>query len=77
MEIGFDYTRRQAIDSALNLLRQKALQKGANPEHLEMDVHEEIQFNMVRGFNSTGKNIRVKVQIKPGLIAGYDLGPET
>ncbi len=77
MEIGFDYTRRQAIDSALNLLRQKALQKGANPEHLEMDVHEEIQFNMVRGFNTTGKNIRVKVQIKPGLIAGYDLGPET
>jgi hypothetical protein len=27
---------------------------------------------MVRGFYTTGKNIRVKAQIKPGLIHGYD-----
>jgi hypothetical protein len=27
---------------------------------------------MVRGFNTTGKNIRIKVQVKPGLIHGYD-----
>jgi hypothetical protein len=27
---------------------------------------------MVRGFATTGKNIRVKVQITPGLIHGYD-----
>jgi hypothetical protein len=26
----------------------------------------------VRGFNTTGKNIRVKVQVKPGLIHGYN-----
>ena len=77
MEIGFDYTSQQAIDSALNLLRQKALQKGADPDQLEMEVHEDIQFNMVRGFNTTGKNIRVKVQIKPGLIPGYDSGQKT
>jgi len=37
-----------------------------------MEVLEALQFNMVRGFNTTGKNIRVKVQVKPGLIHGYD-----
>jgi hypothetical protein len=37
-----------------------------------MEVVEALQFNMVRGFKTTGKNIRVKVQVKPGLIQGYD-----
>jgi hypothetical protein len=37
-----------------------------------MEVLETLEFNMVRGFNTTGKNIRVKVQVKPGLIHGYD-----
>jgi N-methylhydantoinase A len=27
---------------------------------------------MVRGFTTSGKNIRVRVQVKPGLIHGYD-----
>jgi len=53
-------------------LRTKAVKRGANPDHLEMEVLEKLEFNMVRGFNTTGKNIRVKVQVKPGLIHGYD-----
>jgi hypothetical protein len=31
-----------------------------------------MQFNMVRGFYTTGRNLRVRVQVKPGLIHGYD-----
>jgi hypothetical protein len=27
---------------------------------------------MVRGFYTSGKNIRVRVQVKPGLIQDYD-----
>jgi N-methylhydantoinase A len=27
---------------------------------------------MVRGFTTSGRNIRVRVQVKPGLIHGYD-----
>jgi N-methylhydantoinase A/oxoprolinase/acetone carboxylase beta subunit len=61
-----------AIQQALELLRIKALERGANPDYLEMEVIEALQFNMVRGFNTTGKNIRVNVQVKPGLIHGYD-----
>ena len=61
-------TRSQAFE----LLRIKAIERGANPDYLEMEAIEALQFNMVRGFNTTGKNIRVKVQVKPGLIHGYD-----
>jgi hypothetical protein len=27
---------------------------------------------MVRGFSTTGKNIRVRAQVRPGLINEYD-----
>jgi len=67
---GFDTDA--ALHRAFELLRAKAVDRGANPDYLEMEVLENLQFNMVRGFNTTGKNIRVKVQIKPGLIQGYD-----
>ena len=61
-----------AVKNAFDLLKQKALQRGANPDNIEMEVLENIKFRMVRGFSTTGENIRVKVQVKPGLIHGYD-----
>jgi N-methylhydantoinase A/oxoprolinase/acetone carboxylase beta subunit len=70
IEHGFDTDA--AIHQAFELLRAKAVKRGANAEYLEMEVLESFQFNMVRGFNTTGKNIRIKVQVKPGLIHGYD-----
>jgi N-methylhydantoinase A/oxoprolinase/acetone carboxylase beta subunit len=60
-----------AIQQALSLLKEKAIQRGAIPENLETEIVEALQFNMIRGFETTGKNIRVKVQVKPGLIHGY------
>ena len=54
------------------MLEAKAIDRGAHTDFLEMEVLEALEFNMVRGFNTTGKNIRVKVQVKPGLIHGYD-----
>ncbi len=67
-----NFTSRDAVKQAMKLLKEKALKRGANPKYLEMDVLEEMAFNMVRGFYTTGKNIRVKVQVRPGLIHGYD-----
>jgi hypothetical protein len=32
---------------------------------------EEHEFNMVRGFSTVGRSIRVRAQIKPGLIRPY------
>ncbi len=70
--ISDGYGLEAATAQALDLLRVKALARGANPDYLEMEVVESQQFNMVRGFTTSGKNIRVRVQVKPGLIHGYD-----
>ncbi len=67
-----DYRLEQAEAQALELLRKKAVERGANPDFLEMEVVERQVFNMVRGFNTAGRNMRVRVQVKPGLIHGYD-----
>ena len=61
-----------AIQQALILLKEKAIQRGAIADNLETEIVEALQFNMIRGFETTGKNIRVKVQVKPGLIHGYE-----
>jgi len=48
------------------------MQIGAYTADLETEVLEEHQYNMVRGFLTTGQNIRIKVQVKPGLIHEYE-----
>ncbi len=70
--IPVNYTKDDAIRTTLELLRKKAIARGANPDHLELEVVEAFSFNMVRGFRTTGKNIRIQAQVKPGLIHGYD-----
>ena len=67
-----NFSAQEAIDIAFDLLRNKAVGRGANPEHLEMELLENMQFNMIRGFSTTGKNIRIRAQVKPGLIHGYE-----
>jgi N-methylhydantoinase A len=69
--IKADFSKQHAIDLAFDLLKAKALREGADDRDLEMDLLEDLQFNMVRDFRTTGRNIRVKVQIKPGLIHDY------
>ena len=69
-KIGATFTRDNAETLALALLREKAMAMGAEPEHMTMEVIEAVQFNMVRGFSTTGKNIRIKAQLKPGLVSG-------
>jgi hypothetical protein len=66
-----DFRMQQAKDLAGELLQAKALREGADARDLEVELLEELQFNMVRGFYTTGRNIRVKVQVKPGLIHQY------
>jgi len=71
-DVDHNYDMDAAIEQAFELLRVKAIKMGANPDFLSLEVVEALQFNMVRGFNTVGKNIRVNVQVKPGLIQGYD-----
>jgi N-methylhydantoinase A len=65
------FFRQDATELAAELLRAKAIREGADTDDLEIDTLEDVQFNMVRDFYTTGRNIRVKVQIKPGLTHEY------
>ncbi|MCE5336415.1 MAG: hydantoinase/oxoprolinase family protein [Desulfobacteraceae bacterium] len=70
-QIKRDFNKQNAIELACHLLRKKCIKAGADEADLEIEVIEEIQFNMVRDFYTAGRNIRVKVQVKPGLIREY------
>lgn len=63
------FSLADAVEKGRKILTQKAACMGARPEDLAIEVTESQEFNMIRDFCTTGKNIRVKVQIKPGLIA--------
>jgi hypothetical protein len=66
------FSLADALSLARQLLCKRAVSWGANADTLEMDTVEALEFNMVRGFRTAGKNIRVTVQVTPGLIRGYE-----
>ena len=53
---------------ALQLIKERAQNIWTSPGNMDAEITEESSFNMVRGFSTSGKDIRVKAQIKPGLI---------
>ncbi|MFW6333720.1 MAG: hydantoinase/oxoprolinase family protein [Desulfosalsimonas sp.] len=65
------FTIAEARELAGELLRKKAAREGAGRQDIETDVLEEFEFNMVRDFRMIGKNIRIKMQVRPGLIHEY------
>ncbi len=67
-KISSNFNLENARDLTDELLRKKALRRGASKENLETEILEESQFNMIRGFQTIGRNIRVRMQLKPGLI---------
>ncbi len=76
-KIAANFTMTDAVKTSFRLLTEKAMKRGADESDLEMEVIESLQFNMVKGFYTSGRNIRVRAQIKPGLIQGYDLIADT
>jgi N-methylhydantoinase A/oxoprolinase/acetone carboxylase beta subunit len=68
------FTMEDVVRIGSEKLREKVLKMGADEEDLEIEVVEAQEFNMVREYYTTGKNIRVKVQIKPGCIADLKRG---
>jgi N-methylhydantoinase A len=70
-KIDWRATKQEVIKIAFNLLRKKALRLGASEEDLEMELLEDQEFRMVQGFYPVGRSIRVRAQVKPGLISPY------
>jgi N-methylhydantoinase A/oxoprolinase/acetone carboxylase beta subunit len=48
-------------------IKEHAAYLGLSDE-IEISILEEQSFNMVRGFSTTGKNMRLKIQTRPGII---------
>ena len=74
MAIPSRFGMEDAIRIGREKLRERTVGMGAAEADIEMEVIEEQEFNMVRDFYTAGKNIRVKLQVKPGLISGYGTG---
>lgn len=68
MEISRHFTADDVIAVGRKELLRIAKVAGARDEDMEIEVTDSQSFNVVRGFATIGKNIRVRLQIKPGLI---------
>lgn len=71
-EINTNYNLKMAKKDAAQLLSKKIQGFSSTYSTNEIEFIEENSFNMVRGFFTSGRNIRVRAQIKPGLI--YRIG---
>jgi N-methylhydantoinase A/oxoprolinase/acetone carboxylase beta subunit len=67
-KINRNYTLDNARARVIELVKESAMSLGAKEEEIEAEIIEESKFNMVRGFFTSGQNIRIKAQVKPGLI---------
>ena len=67
--IPANFTMDDAIRIGREKLTQKIVQSDESTEKPEIEVVESQEFNIVDEFYTVGKNIRVKVQVKPGSIA--------
>jgi N-methylhydantoinase A/oxoprolinase/acetone carboxylase beta subunit len=71
--IANSFTEDDAMETAYTILKEKAISQGAEKEELnEVEVIEFQEFNIVRNFSPKGKIFRLKIQIKPGLIHGFE-----
>ncbi|MBN1382878.1 MAG: hydantoinase/oxoprolinase family protein [Deltaproteobacteria bacterium] len=69
VKIPAHFKMADVIKAGEDMLRREAVNMGADEEDLELEIVESQEFNMIKQFFTTGKNIRVKIQVKPGLIA--------
>lgn len=67
--ISAQFNRHEALEICRKKLRERAVKMGAMDKDIEMEIVEDQEFNMIREYRTTGKNIRIKAQIKPGLLA--------
>jgi N-methylhydantoinase A/oxoprolinase/acetone carboxylase beta subunit len=71
--ISKTYSEDDLMETAYSLLKEKAINLGADQDNIEeVEVVEFQQFNIVRKFSPRGKIFRTKMQIKPGLINGFE-----
>lgn len=71
--ISKSFSEDDLIETAHTLLKEKAINFGADPDNIgEVEVVEFQKFNIVRNFSPRGKIFRTKMQLKPGMIKGFE-----
>lgn len=68
---GKNFGLGDAEKFARSMLLKRVIRQGADERNIEIEITEAQSFNMVRGFYTAGKNIRVKAQVKPGIIKEF------
>ncbi len=66
--VGKNYNLAQAKRRALTEVKGTGQSLGLAEEQIEAEIVEASSFNMVSGWYQVDRNIRVKAQIKPGLL---------
>ena len=72
--MGKNYNLAQAKRRALTEVKSTGQALGLPDDQIEAEIVEASSFNMVNNWYEVDKNIRVKAQIKPGLLTGLRLG---
>lgn len=67
-DIPSTFTVEDVIEVGKERLIKLARAAGASEQDLEIEVADCQSYNVIRQFSTAGKNIRVRLQIKPGLI---------
>ncbi len=73
-DIDAGFTMEQAIALGRAVLCRQAAGMGADEKGLEISITEKQAFAMIRGCARTGRNIRLKMGITPGLIPEWKRG---
>ena len=75
--IDRSFTLAEAEQIALSHVQVLGLKMGLTDENLEAEITESASFNMVQGYYGADKNIRVRAQIKPGLLQNLEADYES
>jgi N-methylhydantoinase A len=73
-QIDANFNMEQAIALGRVVLCRQAAGIGADEENPDICITDRQTFNMIRGHSRTGRNIRLKMGITPGLIPEWKRG---
>ena len=68
MKVTAKYDLGEAERDAKKFLAEHLKSLGVSVDDKDMEITEASSFKMVQGFSSVGKDIRVKCQIRPGVV---------
>jgi hypothetical protein len=66
-----NYSQAEAERDAVAILREFMAASGVPVKEIAPEITESSSFNMIDDYTTTGRNIRVRCQARPGILAEY------